>query len=77
MPRLAALPYAKPLLTSKNTRTMNKYRLTLKFDKARKASETVEAKDRADLDKVIERKPFWNRNKDRITIEHVTWRNER
>jgi hypothetical protein len=65
------LPFAKPLLTSKNTGTMNKYRLTLKFDKARKASETVEAKDRADLDKVIERKPFWWRNKDRITIEQL------
>lgn len=48
---------------------MNKYVLTLKFDKARKAREVIEAKDRNDLDKKIKDKPFWFRNKDRITIE--------
>lgn len=46
-----------------------KYVLTLKFSKCAKAREEIEAKDRADLDKKIEVKPFWFRNKDRMTIE--------
>lgn len=49
-----------------------KYQLTLKFDKARTAKEVIEAKDRADLDKVIKNKPFWYRNRDRATVELIS-----
>lgn len=46
-----------------------KFKLTLKFNSKAKTSEFVEAKDRADLDRVLkETKPFWNRNRDRITV---------
>lgn len=45
------------------------FKLSIKFNKKSKTKIEIEAKDRADLDEKIKTMYFWNKNKDRITIE--------
>lgn len=48
---------------------MPTYHITLKFNKLQTFKKDLEAKDRVELDKLIESNKFLNANKDRITIE--------
>ena len=47
------------------------FKLSLRFNKHSKTKVEIEAKDRADLDEKLKQKPFWHKNKDRITVERV------
>lgn len=48
------------------------YELSLKVSWDRVSKKTVEAADRQDLEKKIEKMYFWHRNRERITIKPVT-----
>lgn len=45
------------------------YRISLKFNKSSVMKKDITAKDRPELDKIIESNKFLNSNKDRLKIE--------
>lgn len=45
------------------------FKLTLKFNKFVVREKVIEAKNEVELEKAIEKIPFWNKNKERIKKE--------